>query len=274
MAYDQCIFLGDQFGLRSFEQYFKNRKSIDYNGYVKANFDTCGFFGSFISENPSLISRLSNVVITAIEHRIANRMMPLPKLFVMVPDNDIIKLFIDKHCEAGVSKPLSRIINQIMTNHDRMVSSYRDSLPARCVKSDFPHFLWIQAPTHTNFTDENNALRIKFNRCLEEAVNFHPNTSSLQLKKVWCYDDRNLFLADAQRYTTEGLKSYWEAVDKTVRYCDTVLLKKQTKRKNQKMMTVTDTSRKDKFRWQNPRLNINTSPQMDFCKLPPPPSQL
>ena len=55
MGYDSCWFFGDDFAKRSFEQNFHSRPSTEYNGYIKAHFDTRGFFLNFLCDNPSLI---------------------------------------------------------------------------------------------------------------------------------------------------------------------------------------------------------------------------
>ena len=212
-AYDRCVFFGDDFGSRLFEQYFKARKSIDYNGYVMANFDTVGFFTNFFNDNPSMVSRMANLMNSVIECKYNSKLMSLPKLIVIVPDNDIIKLLSEKDCFSSLSKPFSRILNYIMTEHERAIASYKDYLPAKCIQ-DYPYILWIQAPFHDNFTD--NSLRYKFNKCLTEAVNFHLNMSTLELKKVWDSKDSNLFIKENQRFTCDGYRSYWEAVDRTV----------------------------------------------------------
>ena len=86
----------------------------------------------------------------------------------------------------------------------------------------------------------------------------HVNVSSLPLKKVW--DDKDVNLFNNHRFTAAGLRAYWEAVDKTTRYFDSVILKKNANRKNQaytqaKQPTL---SQKDKFRWQNPNLNLHS----------------
>ena len=61
----------------------------DYNGYVKSHFDTTAFFNnSFTSENPSVIGRLANLMVNAIETRVERKQQPLPKLIVLVTVND------------------------------------------------------------------------------------------------------------------------------------------------------------------------------------------
>ena len=123
----------------------------------------------------------------------------------------------------GFTKPMSHILNYIMTEHEQAIAAFREYLPAKALKPGYPHILWIQPPDHDNYI--NNALRHKFNKCLEECVRMHANTSTLALKKVWSPSDKTLFLHDSQRYTSEGFTAYWKAIDCTVRYLDTVMLK-------------------------------------------------
>ena len=95
-------------------------------------------------------------------------------------------------------------------------------------------------------------------------------SSTLPLKKVWDAKDNNLFLKDSQCFTTDGYLAYWEAIDRTVRYFDSIFLKKCMKTKlavDQKGQK----DQKDRFRWQNPKFNIDGKMQT-FRALPKPPS--
>ena len=277
-SYERVWFFGDDFGQRSFKQHFKGRKSMDYNAYVKANFDFTGFFASFINDNPSLISRMTNLLINAIECKVNGRLLPLPKIVVVVPDNDIICLLSDKDCFSGIAQLLSQIVNHIMTEYERTLAVYKEYLSAKSLHPGYPHILWIQAPQHNNFKD--NSLRFKFNKCINELVHHHANTSTLELKKVWDPSDVNLFLAESQRFTNEGYHAYWEAVDWTVRYFDSVILRKTEKQKvhgfrkqhGHTHLAKSQPYHKDHFRWQNPRFNYDV-PSNDYKKLPTPPQR-
>ena len=234
-AYDRCWFFGDEFCSRSFEQHFKQRRSTDYNGYVKAHFDVSGFFNNFTSDNPSLLGRLSGLMSTATSATSAcskgasQGLLPLPKIVVIVPENDIIKTIGD---ESGSTALFCKLLNFVMTEYDRCVATFKENLPAKCIKyNGYPSFLWIQAPMHENFT--NNENRHRFNKALEDVVKMHTNSHTLELKKVWDPKDKGLYL-DSQRFSVDGYKAYWEAIDKTVRYFDSIVLKRNEKKKVQK----------------------------------------
>ena len=82
-----------------------------------------------------------------------------------------------------LSKNMSRLVNFITTKNVRNVALYKENLPAKCLKADYLNSLWIQAPVHDRFT--NNALRFKFNTCLDEIAKLPTNVFTLVLKKVW-----------------------------------------------------------------------------------------
>ena len=136
-AYNRCWFFGDRFGARSFEQYFQARKCADYQGYVKANYDTSGFFSNFTSDNPSIIARLSNLMGMAMNCTFSEKLLPLPRLFVLVPDDDIIKLIADtdKECK-GMTRALNRLLNHIMIEYDRGIATFKELLLQNVGKLD------------------------------------------------------------------------------------------------------------------------------------------
>ena len=208
-----------------------------------------------MSENPSIVGRISNLLTQAAEMKICSRLLPLPKLIVVVLDDAIVNVLSEKNCSTHrISKPISKLLNHIMTEYSRAIAFLKEFLPAKSVREGYPHLLWIQAPLHDNFAKTNNDLRYKFNQCLEEAVHFHSNMSTLELKRVWNPKDATLYLKDSQHFTADGYRTYWEAVNCTVRYCDSVLLKKQEKKKRAHA-GGRHTGQKDRFHWQNPFLN-------------------
>ena len=116
-----------------------------------------------------------------------------------------------------------------MQEHNRIIEKYKDFLPIKSKCHNFPQIIWIEAPVHDSFS--NNLMRQKYNHTVDTASQFHENTWSLQLKKVWDSHNHSLFNKVENKYSIEGIKTYWEAVDKTIRYADTILLKKPFKPK-------------------------------------------
>ena len=140
-GYNRTCFFGDEFGSRSFEKYFQARQSSEYNGYIRSNFDTTGYFGSgVLNDNPSLICRYGNLMYSALDTRVGGKIVPPPKLVIVVPDDDIIKLLFHEDSEAtepDISQSFSRLLNHIMTEHERTISAFKEHLPAKSLKLDF-----------------------------------------------------------------------------------------------------------------------------------------
>ena len=131
----------------------------------------------------------------------------------------------------------------------RAVATFKETLAVKSLKSAYPSILWIQPPSHDGFV--NNSERYKFNKCLQEAVKFHEDVYTLELKKSWEPNNGNLYLAVCQHFTCDGYCTYWEAVDKTIRYFDSIMLKKEKSKSMSKSFQKGDLN--DHFRWQNPR---------------------
>ena len=71
---------------------------------------------------------------------------------------------------------------------------------------------------------------MKFNNCRHEMAKLFEDISVLELKKIWDPTDTSYFIGDTDRLSATGFKKYWEAVDRSVQYCDTtVMVKKKIK---------------------------------------------
>ena len=246
-------------------------------GYVKSHFDVTGFCSNNMSDNPSLVGRMGNLLNTAV-NSMGKKIFPFPKLIIVVPDDDFIKNLQEKGVESGSSVSYGRLINYVMTEHERGISSFKENLPAKSKRDGYPHILWILAPNHTNF--RNNVDRDRFNRCVEDQCKFHTNVSCLELKKVWDPQDENLFFND--RFTADGLRCYWTAVDRTIRYCDTVSLKKKFAKIKQQPKTgkklhynkdTSNQSQNDIYRWRNPNISADVAKFKSYKKLTCPPGE-
>ena len=121
-----------------------------------------------------------------------------------------------------------------MSEYDKLIASAKDHLPTKAKCDNYPQILWIEAPQHDNIPTTNQLMRTKFNAALNTAASFHDIDHVLQLKKVWDPHSLNLFLKEEKRFTSDGLIDYWLAVDKTVKYANTILFKKIEKKKEKK----------------------------------------
>ena len=221
-----------------------------------------------------MVGRLANLLNSAVTTQVAKKVEPLPKIIVIVPDEDILKCLDYNTADSDLAKAYKRLINYVMTEFERGVSSFKDNLPAKCKKDGYPHFLWILAPLHKKLSDENYNARITFNQCVEDTCKFHVNVSSLELKKVW--DPQDGTLIQREKFTAEGYKKYWDAIDRTVRYCDSVVIKKKSTKKLIKQKeffkgTASNFDQNDKYKWRNPKISKDLTKFRSQRRLPSPP---
>ena len=216
---DAIWFISDNFGFGSFEQHYFKRDHTNFDGYIKEHFEINGYFNSKNSLDINIFSRQRNLLVSAL-----NENKYLPKLIVMVPDDDFISFLRKKEDIEYLS---GRMTDWLMTQIDRAIESKKEFLQAKSKRNNFPHIIWIEAPNHIHFP--NNELRDIFNNNLRLVGKTHPNVSVLQLKKIWETENTNLYLKEADRYTSKGLNKYWEAVDRLVKFADTTIIKRITK---------------------------------------------
>ena len=169
---EEVWFLGDNFGFKTYSEHFNERKFEDYDGYTRRYYGTRGFFtNKYSHHDQNAVSRLRNTLAKAITDRVL-----LPKMVVIVPDNDLIKF--------AQSADYNRILDNIMKQHNKYIDIQKEYLPERSLRGNmYPQLIWIEPPLHDNFHD--NKQRRKFTECLQEATKFHKNTLSLSLKKIW-----------------------------------------------------------------------------------------
>ena len=224
--------LGDSFASASMEPYFKTKSLEKYGGgYIRENFDVLGKLSNkYLSNDPNLISRLHNQLVDAIHEKVI-----LPKYLVVVLDDDLIK-FLNLEPREGVAKAMGRVINEIMSDHRKLLQRQKEYLNKRSKKYMFPQIVWIEAPYHKNFGRTNNSLRKIYNQCLDKVASFNTDVTILELKKIWESDNSRLFIEESSRYTTEGFANYWAAVDCTLKFMDTIYIQK----------ILTKTAKKDK----------------------------
>ena len=148
--------------------------------------------------------------------------MILPKMVIIVPYEDVFQFVLK--CNDSSLFTWGKILYWIMTEMLKAVNAHKDHLPIKAKRSSEPQFIWIEAPIHKNF--RNNELRVKFNNCLREMSGLTASTSVLALKKIWDPSDTSYFIGNSDRLSVTGYKKYWEAIDRTVRYADTTFIRK------------------------------------------------
>ena len=90
---------------------------------------------------------------------------------------------------------------------------------------------------------------MNFGRALENEAEYHALTYALALKKGWDFNDTSLFNKEDKKFTSDGYISYWNAVDKTIWFCDTLLMKKEMRKKEKQNKEKDAHMHRDKYHW-------------------------
>ena len=144
----------------------------------------------------NILARFKAMVIKAI-----NKQKLLPKAFIFVPNDDIIK-------QSGIPFDEAKdgeyrlIMKYLLEEIHRLVMSYKDQLPKKSKIDYFPHFVWIVPPQHKYFS--NNYLRGCFASALEAEVEKYQNTCALSLKKIWETNEGALYLHEQRHFTEQA----------------------------------------------------------------------
>ena len=192
--------------------------------YIKRNFEVSQFStNSFVSNDPNVLSRIFNQLVRAFTEKRA-----LPKLIVVVLEDEIIKQMRFRQEQAAVSTNLKfkKPIMWLMREFSKAIESFKDYLPEKAKREKHPHVTWIQPVTNVNLA--NSSVRDKFGSDLKTYATMFPNMSALRLVQIWDIYDKSLYLGPQQRFTHEGKSQFWRALDKTVRFCDTNIMKRNS----------------------------------------------
>ena len=246
---ESAWFIGDGFASNSFEQYFSERSLRSYNaGYVRLNYNVLGkVTNQYISNSKNILIRIRAMLYSAIKDEVK-----LPKYIVNVFDDDIMKNLKPEITESD--DLLNKVIGYIMKEQSKLIEIQREYLPEKAKRSGFPQIIWIEAPVHDCFN--NNETRHIYNKSLAKAAQHQENVTILKLKKIWDPTDINLFVEDSDRYTSDGYSNYWAAVDYTMKFMDTILIKKlrnRNSKKGKKQVKIPGKRSKsfNKYHWQS-----------------------
>ena len=166
------------------------------------HFDTC------------LLSRLTNVLIHGI-----NKKDRLPKAIVIVLDNDLIRFA--NHDAWGITQILHDYIIWLADRFQEILKDYKDKLPLKSKRENYPKILWAESPLHDAFED--NHLRKQYNAMLHEILDDYTFVMPIRLKKEWDPKNANLFAHN--RFTSSGLDKYWGSIDSSFRHWETIVEK-------------------------------------------------
>ena len=265
---------------RTSDEYLK-RSATTTGGtkfFMKENFDLKIYASDkYTSNNPSLLCRMRNQLIKAIEENIL-----LPQIIVIIFDRDFIATV--SHNDCGISLICGIDIDWLAKEFNRIIVAHKDRLPNKSVSHEAPKLIWMQAPLHTGFTD--NARRVKFNKALQHIVSFYPDMITMRMVKEWNYNDSSIFITTAKRFTSDGLRRYWSSIDSAIEHWANYLSRRtkfevsaQVPQEKTPAKFITkikqDFNFKNRFKWTNSKLKKRkpTKDKQQRFQLPKPASQ-
>ena len=210
--------------------------------FIQENFQASAFAHDSFSElNPSPAGRLRNSLVMAM-----NQARYCPRLIVIIVENDLTKsLRFDEEIEITeklLKRTYTNLTKWLVREYTRLKEAFLEKLPKKSKKNeDYPYFLWILPTQHKNFAD--NAKRELFASCLTHAATNKENNFVLPLKQVWDQWDNSLFRSYDNRHSESGYTMYWEAVDRTIRFCDASIDRKRMKRMEKQIYAQRNTTR-------------------------------
>ena len=237
-AYEEIWVIGDRFDNKTCFNYFTNVAATanhlkSEQTYVIKNYDVKTYSGYHNKDvNPSYLACMQGQLIKAIHDR-----KLLPKAVIVVIEDDLI---VDADFkEAGMAIVFKEHIEWLVSEFDSILQEYQGKLPEKAFHEDYTKFLWIAAPHHDSFS--NNNARKKFNSALYAVVTPIANMNTIKLKGYW--DTKNFRLVNKGRLTGEGLFRYWEAIDMGFQFWQEVMLpsrRRQFSNENRPTASKTD----------------------------------
>ena len=232
----------------------KGKKNEDGtpNTFCYQNFEVRGFFSYDNKFDRITANRIRNCFVTALNEHAA-----LPKVVVVVMDDNVLTDF--DELRFNVTCNLEIMIKWIMREFEHILLTYKEYLPTKAKRANFPHVLWIAPPQHKNFSYDSNQGREKFTESMEFAVQQRKDMSCLKLVKIWDFEDGTLYKHDRKKFSAKGFSSYWGSVDSAVRYWHTAIMPKigkkskpgqATNRFQQTHHRGKPWMQKDKYKWR------------------------
>ena len=134
----------------------------------------------------------------------------------MFIEDDLIQYCVDKNMLEPESYEIC--LQKLMNEVRKIIAGFKDKLPAKSKRYNWPHVLWPIPVQHVAF--ETFALRENIARSLINLTAMQYNMSALKLKQIWDDQDMDLYLPDVERFTSTGKLKLWQALDRTIKFCE------------------------------------------------------
>ena len=188
------------------------------NSYAVRNFEVNALGSSAVlSNNPDPLARLVNSLT-----RCFQKFNTLPKIIVVVPENDVMKALKIKDDNFGTSIYYEETISWIVEQMKATTAEFKKQLAPKSSKNrlNWPFMLWMAPSLHDHYDELDHKNRKKFTKALENVANESNKISSLRMRYVWDAHDPTLFTENDKRFTAQGWHAIWGSIDKSIEYFD------------------------------------------------------
>ena len=159
------------------------------------------------------LARIHNTLASAMSRRAM-----LPKIIVFILEDDIINYL--GYNDYGVSEMFGRMLEYLLNEVQKSILRFRSKfLVPKVFKKDWPKVVWLLPSFHNNYT--NSTLRRKYSTELAVQVQNRDDNMALRFKQCWSTDNNALVKNNgSNELTPAGIRCFWHAVDRTVKFAD------------------------------------------------------
>ena len=199
--------MGDEFVSKT-QSYFEDLKGDDST--IKKIFDVTVFAATrFSTFEGNAHARFRNSLVRAIQQKAT-----IPRYIALLCEDDLIK-DIPYH-GPKLREAYGKSITWILNEFRRIIRSFKEIFPEKAVRDDRPQFIIIQPTQHQNY--RNGDERKAFGDAVAAIAPLFPNTTSLMLKQLWDPRNKTYYSTESKKFTAQGIKALWMAVDRTLLY--------------------------------------------------------
>ena len=200
-AIDKVWIVGDYFVAETFRKNFKKCTADGY--FLKDHFNTALFCSSkYNDKNNNMLSRLQHSLALAL-----NSKHHLPAYIIIFLDDDLIEFLGYK--KFRLASLLGELLDYLAGTFQSMIGSKLKQLPIKAQPREETQIYWIEPALHKNFSVEMIA-------CMDTVIKEHDNMRLLKIKEFWNKADGDLVINN--RFTKDGLLTYWKAMDASFRF--------------------------------------------------------
>ena len=217
---DSIWIVGDQFVSTTYDSTIKRFTAED--SFVQGHYEVKFLTAANNTNYTSVIGRVCNSIAQAL----ATIVTPLPKMIFIILEDDVInhvqhKRAVDKNLQPR--DPVTLIYNKLtkwLANKIcKMLDAHNDALPPKAEQA--VHVIWLLSSDHVNYG--NVYQRNDFKGSIIKTTKFQERHHAFELRQGWDKEDTSLFLQAQNRFTSNGIMTYWRAVDKVIMFSDAVV---------------------------------------------------